>query len=274
MKRIFIFAGWINQKHRSFYYILSLIPFLVMLYFYFEASQARLAENPQDKLLPSVHQMGDAIDMMAFTPDKRSGEYLLLQDTIASLKRLGIGVGLSAFMGLFLGLACGLFFSFQSLLMPFVTFISIIPPLAMLPILFILFGVDELSKVMLIFIGIAPIITRDIYSATAAYPIELLTKAMTLGAGPFKMAFRIILPQLIPRLLETIRLSLGSAWLFLIAAEAIASTDGLGYRIFLVRRYMAMDIIIPYVFWITFIGFVTDFALAKLVKWRYPWYLK
>lgn len=274
MKRILVFTGWVNPKHRILFYGLSLIPFLVMLYFYFDASQARLAENPQDKLLPSTSQMLEAIKMMAFTPDKRSGELLLWQDTLSSLKRLSIGVGLSAFVGLFLGLACGLFFVFQSLFMPFVTFVSIIPPLAILPILFIAFGVDELSKVMLIFIGIAPLVTRDIFGATSSYPIELLTKAMTLGAGPFKISFRIILPQLIPRLLETIRLSLGSAWLFLIAAEAIASTDGLGYRIFLVRRYMAMDIIIPYVFWITFIGFTTDFILAQFVKWRYPWYQK
>jgi NitT/TauT family transport system permease protein len=57
----------------------------------------------------------------------------------------------------------------------------------------------------------------------------------------------VILPQVMPRLLDAVRISLGAAWLFLIAAEAIASTDGLGYRIFLVRRYLAMDVIIPYV---------------------------
>jgi NitT/TauT family transport system permease protein len=61
------------------------------------------------------------------------------------------------------------------------------------------------------------------------------------------VVYRVILPQVMPRLLDAVRISLGAAWLFLIAAEAIASTDGLGYRIFLVRRYLAMDVIIPYV---------------------------
>ena len=71
-----------------------------------------------------------------------------------------------------------------------------------------------------------------------------------------------MLPQLLPRLLISLRLVLGSAWLFLIAAEAIASTDGLGYRIFLVRRYMAMDVILPYVAWITPAGVGHGFLAA------------
>jgi NitT/TauT family transport system permease protein len=58
----------------------------------------------------------------------------------------------------------------------------------------------------------------------------------------------------------------------LIAAEAIASEVGLGYRIFLVRRYLAMDIIIPYVMWITFLAFVLDAALATLQRVLFPWF--
>ena len=80
------------------------------------------------------------------------------------------------------------------------------------------------------------------------------------------------MPQVMPRLLNAVRLSFGAAWLFLIASEAIASTDGLGYRIFLVRRYLAMDIIIPYTIWITFIGFLTDYILKTIIAKKYRWY--
>ena len=72
-----------------------------------------------------------------------------------------------------------------------------------------------------------------------------------------------VLPQVLPRLLERLRLALGAAWLFLIAAEAIASTEGLGYRIFLVRRYLAMDVILPYVVWITLLAFAHGLAAAR-----------
>jgi len=104
-------------------------------------------------------------------------------------------------------------------------------------------------------------------------PREQITKALTLGAGPWAMAWHIVLPQLMPRLIDALRLSLGAAWLFLIAAEAIASDSGLGYRIFLVRRYLAMDLIIPYVLWITLLGFLIDLGLRGLLRWRYGWYL-
>jgi NitT/TauT family transport system permease protein len=84
----------------------------------------------------------------------------------------------------------------------------------------------------------------------------------------------VVLPQLWPRLIDSLRLSMGSAWLFLIAAEAIASTEGLGYRIFLVRRYLAMDVILPYVVWITLLAVLTDLALrvlrARAFRWAEP----
>ena len=80
------------------------------------------------------------------------------------------------------------------------------------------------------------------------------------------------LPQVLPRLISAVRLSLGAAWLFLIAAEAIAATEGLGYRIFLVRRYLAMDTILPYVLWITWLAFLIDWGLARLSRWLFPWH--
>ena len=104
-------------------------------------------------------------------------------------------------------------------------------------------------------------------------PREQITKAITLGASRFAIIYGIVLPQIMPRLLDDIRLSLGSAWLFLIAAEAIASTEGLGYRIFLVRRYLAMDVILPYVLWIVLLGFLMDGLLRLVVSRRYSWYL-
>ena len=77
--------------------------------------------------------------------------------------------------------------------------------------------------------------------------------------------------MLLPKLLGAVRLSLGPAWLFLIAAEAIASTEGLGYRIFLVRRFLAMDVILPYVAWITLLAFLLDTLLAFSSRRLFPW---
>ncbi len=247
-------------------------PFALIALAYGIASHLRLAENPDDKLLPSLGSMLETFSRMAFEPDKRSGDYLLWADTLASLRRLAIGVGLSAVVGFSLGLNMGLFPGMGAFSRPVVTFLSIIPPLAILPILFIALGVDELAKVALIFLGTVFVFTRDTMLGVRALPGEQLTKALTLGASELDVVYRVVLPQILPRLLETVRLSLGAAWLFLIASEAIAATDGLGYRIFLARRYLSMDLIIPYVLWITFLGFALDYSLRRLLSWRFAWY--
>lgn len=253
-------------------WMLAAVPFLLLTLGYGLASHLRHQDNPADKLLPTAGQMVDAAERMAFEPDARSGRRLLWADTAASLQRLLLGLGLAAVVGLLLGLNIGLFPGLAAGGLPFVTFLSMVPPLAVLPILFIALGVGELSKVALIFIGVVPVITRDIATQVAQLPREQITKALTLGATPLRLAYGVVLPQLWPRLIASTRLSLGAAWLFLIAAEAIAADAGLGYRVFLMRRYLAMDVILPYVLWITLLGFAMDLALRALLRRRYPWY--
>jgi NitT/TauT family transport system permease protein len=253
-------------------WLLAALPFILVVAVYLQASHLRHLDNPQDKILPTPTQMLSTVERMAFQADRRTGAYLLWSDTLASLKRLGSGVLLAAVVGLLLGLNIAVFPALNSLGHSFLTFFAMIPPLALLPILFISFGVDELAKVVLIFIGIFPVITRDVYLAVRRLPRGQITKALTLGASQVGVVYRIVLPQVVPRLLDAVRLSLGAAWLFLIAGEAIAATEGLGYRIFLVRRYLAMDVIIPYVMWITALGFILDWLLRGWIRWRHPWY--
>jgi NitT/TauT family transport system permease protein len=123
----------------------------------------------------------------------------------------------------------------------------------------------------LIVFGIAPFMMRDLQQRVGELPTEQLIKAQTLGASTWQILLRVVLPQVIPRLFDAVRLALGPAWIFLISAEAIASTDGLGYRIFLVRRYLAMDVILPYVAWITLLAFSFDMLLRWVHARWFPW---
>jgi NitT/TauT family transport system permease protein len=268
-----IMKRWINKKpSRALAIVLGILPFILIMALYQWGSETRKLENPNDKLLPSIGQIYNAVDRLAFTPSKRTGEYLFWQDTSSSLKRLLTGVVCAAVIALILGLITGAIPLMGASFNPLITTLSLIPPMAVLPLLFIVFGLGELSKVMLIIIGITPFLVRDLYQKTKDIPQEQLVKAQTLGANSFQLITRVLLPQILPRLLDALRLSLGTAWLFLIAAEAIAATDGLGYRIFLVRRYLSMDIILPYVMWITFLAFVLDWILIKTSKKIFPWY--
>ncbi len=270
--RIPLFRGLHAEPPPWLNIALALAPFILFLAIYLMAAEIRHQDNPQDKLLPTLAKIGLALEKVAVTPDARSGEILLWQDTAASLKRLMLGVGIASFIGFFLGLNMGLLPGIRGLSLPFLTFIANIPPLAILPILFITFGVDQLGKVMLIILGTFPLIARDIYLETRQIPTNVVVKALTLGASQFGVIYRVVMPQILPRLIDTVRLVLGAAWLFLIASEAIASQDGLGYRIFLVRRYLSMDIIIVYVLWITMLAYAFDILLRLMVGWLFPWY--
>jgi NitT/TauT family transport system permease protein len=251
---------------------LALLPFVALALFYVLASDARLAANPDDKLLPSFTTLAESFVRLASDPSQRTGEILFWQDTGASLRRLAQGVGISAAIGLVLGVAVGAIPLIRSGLAPFVAVLSLIPPMAVLPVLFIVFGLGEVSKVVLIVVGITPFIVRDLQQRVQELPRELIIKAQTLGASSWQIVLRVILPQVVPRLIDAMRLSLGTAWLFLISAEAIAATEGLGYRIFLVRRYLAMDVILPYVVWITILAYLTDFLLKQISRRAFPWY--
>ncbi len=270
--RIPLFRGLHAQPPRWLGLALAAAPFILLLTIYLIASEIRHHQNPQDKLLPTISKIEGAVEKVAINEDKRSGRIILWQDTTASLKRLGLGVGISAVIGFFLGLNMGILPGIRGISLPFITFIANIPPLAILPILFITFGVDQLGKIMLIILGTFPLITRDIYLETKKIPKNVIVKALTLGASQFGVIYRVVMPQILPRLIDTVRLVLGAAWLFLIASEAIASQDGLGYRIFLVRRYSSMDVLFVYVLWITLLAYGFDFFLRQLVKRLFPWY--
>lgn len=253
---------------------LALLPFVLCLLAYWVASDIRLAENPNDKLMPGLSAMGDAIERMAFQESKRTGTYLFWDDTLASLHRLLIEITLSAALGMMVGVLIGIIPLLKANLAPLVAVLSMIPPMAVLPILFIVFGLGELSNVVLIVFGTAPVIMRNIQQRVEEIPIEQIIKAQTLQASTWQILVRVIVPQVLPRLLDSVRLSMGAAWLFLIAAEAIAATEGLGYRIFLVRRYLAMDVILPYVLGITLLAFVLDWTVRLFTRRVFPWYQK
>ncbi|MBB5684711.1 ABC transporter permease [Sphingobium boeckii] len=263
---------WVNRRiGRGNSILLGALPILLLALVYLVAAAGRHAANPSDKILPLPSGMAEAMAALLFQPDPLSGTLIFWADTFASLQRLGLGLGVSTLSALLVGLLLGVLPPVRATFGPLVTGIAVIPPIALLPILFIAFGLGETSKVMLIFIGIAPFMIRDVAAHITALPREQIAKAQTLGASSWQLMLRVALPQAMPRLIQAVRLSLGPAWVFLISAEAIASDIGLGYRIFLVRRYLSMDIILPYVAWIALLAIVIDLMLSWTSRRLFPW---
>ena len=257
---------------RGWHVVLACIPFAIALAAYTIGSDMRLAANPNDKLLPGFGALSEALKHYAFTADARTGLYTLWSDTAASLYRLLTALAISTVIALVFGVVTGMLPVARSTFGPFISVASMIPCLALLPILFIVMGLGEASKIALIVIGTALKLIRDLALRVQEIPREQIIKAQTLGASTWQIATRVVTPQIMPRLLDALRLEIGPAWLFLIAAEAIAADSGLGYRIFLVRRYLSMDVIIPYVIWITLLAFLMDAGLRWLQGRAFPWF--
>jgi NitT/TauT family transport system permease protein len=250
---------------------LGTLPWLGLALVYLIMAAQRHAANPADRILPLPGAMLQAMSTLAATPDPLTGKLLFWADTLISLQRLGLGLGIATAIALGLGLVLGLLPSVRATLGPLVTGIAVVPPIALLPILFIALGLGEAAKVALIVVGIAPVMVRDVAAHVSGLPGEQIIKAETLGASSWQILLRVALPQALPRLFAAVRLALGPAWVFLISAEAIAADMGLGYRIFLVRRYLSMDIILPYVGWIALLAIVMDRALVLLGRRLFPW---
>ena len=265
---------------------LSWTLFAIAVLLYLRVSQVRHIENPEDRIVPTIQQLSAGFahavlqpaqeDDASDVPDHPSLTQqivhgMLWKDTVASSRRFLYGLAL-LFPAVLLGLHMGLFPYFGVFFLRFILFFDKIIALSVLPILFIAFGIDELSKVMLIVIGVTPTIILDTFNLTKGVPPEQLVKGFTLGAGDFDVAYRVVLKQIWPRVLNSIRLNLKPLMLFLFAGEMIASTDGLAYRIALMRRHMGMNIIIPYVLWVALLLFLVDLTMRLLNKRLHPWF--
>ena len=254
----------------------------ICLYFYIAAARHR--ENPEERVTPTLAQMARGMYDAVLHPaedDEPLAEgaswaatvrhSMLWKDTKATGLRFIYSLAL-LLPAVMLGLHMGLFPYVGVFFLRFVLFFDKIIALSLLPILFIAFGIDELSKIMLIVIGVTPTIILDTFNLTRGVPGEQVVKAFTLGASDFDVAYRIVLKQIWPRVLNSIRLNLKAVMLFLFAGEMIASTDGLAYRIALLRRHMGMDVIIPYVLWVALLLFLVDFGMRWINRKLHPWF--
>jgi NitT/TauT family transport system permease protein len=273
------------KPRRKWAWLLSWFLFVLGVSLYFQSAQQRHRENAEDRVMPTLTQMMRGLRDAAIKPaeedDQAAGEAtslwqrlsgsMLWTDTKATSRRFLYSM-LLLIPAVILGLHMGLFPYVGVFFLRFILFFDKIVALSLLPILFIAFGIDELSKIMLVVVGVTPTIILDTFNLARSVPEEQVAKAFTLGAGDFDIAYRVVLRQIMPRVLNSIRLNLKAVMLFLFAGEMISSTDGLAYRISLLRRHMGMDVIIPYVLWVALLLFVADSTLRFVNRKLHPWF--
>lgn len=273
------------RPNRLFAQALSCLLFVVCVGLYMQTSATRHRENSEDRVVPNARQLMSGIHASVLEPAEeddympadnaskweRIRHSMIWKDTAASGRRFLISLALLV-PAVLLALHVGLFPYFGAGFLRFVLFFDKIVALSLLPILFIVFGIDEWSKIALIVIGVAPTMILDVTQIVKAVPREQIVKAFTLDASNYDVAYRVIFRQVMPQVINSLRLNLKPMMLFLFAGEMIAASDGLAYRIAIMRRHMGMDVILPYVLWVALLLFLIDFSLRTINRRLHPWF--
>jgi NitT/TauT family transport system permease protein len=205
----------------------------------------------------------------AFVKLCRDGVFL--DDLWASVRRVGIGYGISVALGILFGLAIGSFASAEAFFEPQFAFVRYIPATALTPLLLLSLGIDESPKITLIVLGTVFFNIAMIADVARGVPRELLNAACTLGAGRVTLLRRVILRHSVPGIIDVARVNLAAAWLMVVVAELLAAQEGLGYRILRAQRFRGVDTMFAILLVFGVIGLVSDLFLRWLRNAAAPW---
>ena len=187
-------------------------------------------------------------------------------DVWASMRRIGLGFLLSSAIGIPLGIAIGSYRIVQAFFEPVIAAVRYMPASAFIPLLIIWFGLCEKEKLAVIFIGVFFPLTLLIADVSANIPKELVNIAYTLGASRRHVFWRVLLPASWPGVVDNMRIGIGWAWTYLIVAELVAASTGIGHVILSASRFVEPDKIIAGIITIGFLGLLTD-ALFRWLYW-------
>jgi NitT/TauT family transport system permease protein len=198
----------------------------------------------------------------------------LLNDINISVFRVMAGFLLSAVMAVPLGLLIGAFRPVRAFFEPLMEFARYLPAVAFVPLVLLWGGIGEGSKILLIWIGTFFQMVLMISEDVSRVPLTQIEAARTLGATNGEILRLVLLRSSMPAMLDTLRITLGFAWTYLVVAELVAADSGLGYAILRAQRYLQTDRIFVGIIVIGLIGLVTDQALRlvhrKLFHWAKP----
>lgn len=193
-----------------------------------------------------------------------------LQD---SLSRLGWGFAIGAFLGLLFGVLMGLFKSVDSFFAPSFNAIRQVPTIAFIPMLIMIFGVEETFKIVIVAKAAFFPVTLATYDAVKGIPKTYFEVSKIYQLPIWYLITRIVLPSTTPPIMTGFRLALGRSWMVLVAAELIAADSGIGQMMEMGRQMFRIDIVLVGVLVTGLIGFMLDRGLrsveAHLGRWKY-----
>jgi NitT/TauT family transport system permease protein len=197
----------------------------------------------------------------------------LADDTLISVYRISIGFLISTLFALPIGILIGCYRHWEAAIEPLVDFIRYMPVVAFVPLTILWTGTGDIQKFLIIWIGTFFQQVLLIMDNVKSVPRDFVNLGRTLEMSEAKILFRIVLPAALPAIWDSMRISLGWAWTWLVVAELVAATSGIGYRITTAQRFFQTDTIFGYLLLLGVLGLATDQAM-KLAHRRLFRYLR
>ncbi len=250
---------------------LGVASFCLLLLIYGGLSHRQHQLNPKDKTIPNLSQFVEGWQRLA-TADS-AGDVWIKVDALATYSRLFMGLATGVLLAVVIGMAMGCLTQAEAFFLPPVRFFAKIPPTAMMAVYFVLVGTETTMYVAMIALGIFPTLAQAVHQAAKKDVSEhAIYKAYTLGATHLEAIWNVVFRQVLPRIIENVRLQVGPAMVFLIAAEWAAASVGFGYRLRMQGRFMDMNIVYTYLIILGSTGLLIDWSLSALRRKLCPWF--
>jgi taurine transport system permease protein len=197
--------------------------------------------------------------------------YYLHEHLWHSLWRILRGVGWAIVVGVPLGLLLATVTPFRVIFEPYVTFVRALPPLAYFSLLIIWFGIEDTSKVWLLFLAAFPPITLSVLHGVRGIPRRQIDGALALGANRWQVTRFVVLPSVLPELFTGVRLAIGFAWTTIVAAETMNGIPGIGGLAWETKKFQQTDVAVLCIVLIGLSAIVLDQLVRALQQRVVPW---
>jgi NitT/TauT family transport system permease protein len=198
-------------------------------------------------------------------------EGILWIDLSASVYRITVGWLISTLFALPIGILMGNFRLFEGLFEPLVDLVRYMPAVAFIPLTILWLGVDDSQKFSILFIGIFFQQVLLVMDNVKNVQFDLIQVSYTFGLTKWEVLWHVVLRAALPGIWDTLRITLGWAWTYLVVAELVAANVGLGYRIMRAQRFLQTDTIILGIMVIGVLGLLTDYAFKISYRVFFPW---
>ena len=246
--------------------LLTCFSFLLVLLWYIWKSESAVGNVSQSTFFPTVSEILDGAVTIFTDEDKK-----VWTDIGTSAMRVFTGFLLAAVIAIPLGIYMGSYRIWEAFMQPIFEFIRYFPVPALIPLLVAIYGVDEESKIILIFLGTFFQLILMVADEVRRVSEELVKVAYTMGANSIEVLFKVLLPSALPGIFDALRLCHGWAWTYVVVAEMIATNEGLGIRIMKFARFVQMPKVMTYLLILGMLGLILDLLFRYINQKLFHW---